>query len=137
MTEGDSDSAAMRGVRPLSGRSVRWVGPDRSDTVNAQARALFGPGIYAIFPNAPTLARAMQHVAGGRLNRGGKLMKSQGLVKGWRAALLLATCCTVLTVVAHVQVAEHHYSARTKPTERCVPKHPYAGEQPECWRYLP
>jgi predicted MFS family arabinose efflux permease len=63
-------------------------------------------------------------------------MKSQGLVKGWRAVLLMVACCTLLAVVAQVP-AGHDYSARTKPTERCVPKHPYAGEQPECWRYLP
>ena len=81
---------------------------------------------------------ATRDQADGRIsNRGSKLMKSQCVVKGWRAALLLVASCTLLTVVSAAQIPGHEYTARTKPTERCVPKHPYAGEQPECWRYLP
>jgi hypothetical protein len=70
-------------------------------------------------------------------NWGKQVMKSQSLLRVWRSALLLMASCTLLAVIGHAPAAGQGYSARTKPSERCVPKHPYAGEQPECWRYLP
>jgi hypothetical protein len=70
--------------------------------------------------------------------QGIKLMKSLSMARLWGCAVALVVSCAVLPLASRAPVVARELSARAKPAERCVPKHPYAAaDQPECWRYLP
>ena len=64
-------------------------------------------------------------------------MKSRSLTKLCSAAVLLVLCWVSLPA-SWADTGYQNHLARTKPAEKCVPKHPYAApDQPDCYRYLP
>ena len=65
-------------------------------------------------------------------------MKSRSLAELCATALLLFACWGLLFAAWAAGASDREYSARAKPTEKCVPKHPFAApDQPDCYRYLP